>query len=324
MRRILLGALALAGLVVASARAEAGAALDRIRATHVLVCGTPTTVDDYAKTWTHGNLQRLAADQCRALAIATLGPHGKARLIGYPERGQGLAALRAGRIQVLLGDTPDPADAALYRVAYGPSLFEDGQGFLVARSAGIRTLEDFAGRQVCFIAGTAAERRLVAAFQARGIDFLPFPFEEMGEMEAALVTGHCAAITADRSALAVMRTGFHARIGDFVILDQTISQEPLAPVYRRGDPAWAAIVDGTIRTLAEAEALGVTQANFDAMKQSDDPAVAALLRTRAAPAIAAVGNAGEIFARDLGEHSPLHLERQAELVPSDAAGSLPR
>ena len=317
MRGLFFGILALAGLAAASPRAEAGAVLDRIHARQLLTCGTPTAVEDYSKSWTHGNLQPLAGDLCRALATATLGPHGKAKLIGYPARGQGLAAVRAGKIDVLIGDTPDPADAALYRVAYGPALFEDGQGFLVNRAAGITRLEDFAGRQICFIAGTAAETHLVATFQARGIAFLPFPFEEMGEMEAALVTGHCAAVTADRSALAVMRTGFHGRIDDFAILGETITREPLAPVYRQGDPAWAALVDGAIRTLTEAESLGVTQANAAAMKASQDPAIARLMRTPAAPAIAAVGNAGEIFARDLGDRSPLRLERQAALAAPD-------
>jgi len=313
MRKFLIGVLALAGL--AATPAQAGATLDRIHASHLLTCGTTTATDDYSKGWTHGNLNRLAGDFCQALAIAALGPEGKAKLIGYPGRNQALAAVKSGKIQVLLGDTPDPADAALYHAAYGPTLFEDGQGFLVPKAAGIQRLEDFAGRQICYIAGTAADRNLIASFQARHIAYLPFPFEEMGEMEAALVTGHCAAVTADRSALAVMRSGFHGRIGDFAILDQTITREPLAPVYRQGDPAWAALVDGTIHTLAEAERLGVTQANVAAMRAGTDPAITRLLKAPAARAIPRVGNQGEIFARDLGAQSPLHLERQAALSP---------
>jgi len=312
MRRFLMSALALAGLV-ATSEARAGATLDRIHASHLLTCGTTVATDDYSKSWTHGNLSRLAVDYCQALAIAALGPNGKAKLVGYPGRDQALRALKADKIQVLIGDTPDPAGAALYHIAYGPTLFEDGQGFLVAKTAGIHELADFAGRQICYIAGTAADRNLIASFGQHHIAYLPFPFEEMGEMEAALVTGHCAAITADRSALAVMRSAFHGRIHDFTILDQTITAEPLAPAYRRGDPAWAALVDGTVRTLADAERLGVTQANFTAMRANPDPAIARLIKTPPARAIPRVGNQGEIFARDLGEHSPLGLERQAAL-----------
>jgi len=314
MRGSFIGFLASAALALAT-DARAGATLDRIHATQLLTCGTTTALDDYSKSWTHGNLQRLAADYCQALAIAALGRRGRTRLIGFPARDQALAAVKSGKIQVLIGDTPDPADATLYHAAYGPSLFEDGQGFLVPKAAGLHRLEDLAGRQICYIAGTASDRNLIAGFQARGIAYLPFPFEEMGEMEAALVTGHCTAITADRSALAVMRSGFHGRAADFAILDQTITAEPLAPVYRRGDPAWAAVVDRTVGTLAEAERLGVTRANAATMATSTDPAIARLMRTPAARAIPRLGNQGEIFARDLGEHSPLRLERQAALSP---------
>jgi len=314
MRKTLLGALALAGLA-ATSDARAGATLDRIHATHLLTCGTTIAADDYSKSWTHGNLSRLAVDYCQALAIAALGPNGKAKLVGYPGRDQAFPALKAGKIQVLIGETPNPADATLYRAAYGPILFEDGQGFLVPKAAGIQKLDDFAGRQICYIAGTAADRNLIASFGPRHIAYLPFPFEEMGEMAAALVTGHCAAVTADRSALAVMRSAFHGRIRDFAILDQTITAEPLAPAYRRGDAAWGALVDGTVRTLADAERLGVTQANFAAMQSNKDPDIARLMKTPAARAIPRVGNQAEIFARDLGEHSPLGLERQAALTP---------
>lgn len=314
MRGSFIGFLAFAALAMAP-DARAGATLDRIHATRLLTCGTTTALDDYSKSWTHGNLQRLAADYCQALAIAALGRRGRTRLIGFPARDQALAAVKSGKIQILIGDTPDPADATLYHAAYGPSLFEDGQGFLVPKAAGLHRLDDLAGRQICYIAGTAADRNLIAGFQARGIAYLPFPFEEMGEMEAALVTGHCTAITADRSALAVMRSGFHGRAADFAILDQTITAEPLAPVYRRDDPAWAALVKATVGTLAEAERLGVTRANAATMAASTDPAIARLMRTPAARAIPRLGNQGEIFARDLGERSPLHLERQAAVNP---------
>ena len=140
MRKFLIGALALAGLATTEARA--GTTLDQIHRAHLLTCGTTTATDDYSKGWTHGNLNRLAGELCQAFAIATLGEHGRARLIGYPARDKALAAVKSGKIQVLIGDTPDPADATLYRAAYGPTLFEDGQGFLVPKAAGIRRLED--------------------------------------------------------------------------------------------------------------------------------------------------------------------------------------
>lgn len=54
-------------------------------------------------------------------------------------------------------------------------------------------------------------------------------------MEAALIGGSCDVVTADISALAAMRSGFHGRRADFVILPDTISQDPYAPVLRAQD-----------------------------------------------------------------------------------------
>jgi len=72
----------------------------------------------------------------------------------------------------------------------------------------------------------------------------------------------------------------------------------------------------------QAEEAGVTQANVAAMTKSDDITVARLLGTQrgygqylglddawAARVIAAVGNYGELFERDLGMRSPMRLAR---------------
>jgi hypothetical protein len=72
----------------------------------------------------------------------------------------------------------------------------------------------------------------------------------------------------------------------------------------------------------EAEELGVTQANAEQMLSSPNPAIRRLLglsgdhgplmgldRRWALNAIRAVGNYGEVFERNLGEGSPIKLQR---------------
>src|SRR5208282_5214826 len=100
-------------------------------------------------------------------------------------------------IALLMGTTPTIENGLAFNAAFAPPLFYDGQGFLVAKDAGIATLNDLAAKQICFIAGTDAEEGLRSMSTTRGIDYRPFPFEERGEMEAALFTGHCQAITGD-------------------------------------------------------------------------------------------------------------------------------
>ena len=67
------------------------------------------------------------------------------------------------------------------------------------KTMGIAFPKDLAGRKVCFISGFEIEAQLTSYMQREKIKFLPFPFQEEGEMEAALVTRNCAAVTADCS-----------------------------------------------------------------------------------------------------------------------------
>jgi general L-amino acid transport system substrate-binding protein len=101
-----------------------------------------------------------------------------------------------------------------------------------------------------------------------------------------------------------------------------IAKDPLAIVYRADDAQFATIVDWVVEALIQAEESGVTQANVAEMKKSDDEVVQRLLGTHrgygqylkledgwAANVIEAVGNYGEIFDRNLGEHSAMKLMR---------------
>jgi general L-amino acid transport system substrate-binding protein len=109
---------------------------------------------------------------------------------------------------------------------------------------------------------------------------------------------------------------------DHMILPEIISKEPLGPVVRQGDDKWFNVVKWTHFALLNAEELGVTQANVEEMKSSENPEIRRLLGAEgtfgtniglgndwAANAVKAVGNYGEIFARNIGADTPLGIER---------------
>jgi general L-amino acid transport system substrate-binding protein len=208
-------------------------------------------------------------------------------------------------------------------VGLGPVIFYDHQGILVNKATGIHSLNDLAGKKICFLVGTEIGVQLTAYMDRRKIKFIPGPFSEEGEMEAAFVTRNCAAVSADVSQLAYERIAFKNMAQNFAILPEVVGKDPLAPAYRPGDAAWAAVVAWTMYALIQAEESGVTQANVGAMKTgSSDAVVQRLLGAQrgwsqsigldddwAARVIESVGNYGEMFARDLGAGSPMHLER---------------
>lgn len=319
--RLFAGAV-LAALALGAPHARAADTLDHVRAAGALTCGVVTEETDYTKDDTHGGLDDLGRELCKAVATAALGAHARATVLGHPDEQTALKALAAGREDLLIGVTPTATKAAVYGVSFGPPVFFDGQGFMVDRASGIRSVADLAGRQVCYLDNTDSEWQLAPRLEARGVALRRFPFQETGEMDAALVTGHCAAETADVSALAEQRAAFHDRRKDFVILPETVTFDPLAPAVRQGDPRWAEIVAWSVAALIQAEASGVTQANVHAMRASTDPTIRRLLGGDRAVAqalgladdwaavmIAAVGNYGEVYARTLGPGTELDLPR---------------
>ena len=311
--------------------AHAGETLHKIMAAGTLRCGLVSDEEDYSEADRHGDLSRLGADYCRALAAELFADASHARFLTLRDEPDGLAALRDDKVDVLLGATPNPAIGSIYRVAYGPPIFFDGQGFLVSGRSGIRTLADLGGRHVCFINASPPEQLLYDALDPRlKTPSVHFPFSERGEMVDAFIAGHCDAITGDISWMANIRAGIEARSRDVSILPDTLSIDPFAPAYRLGDAQFAALVDWTVWALLQAEAHGVTQANVASLRSSADPVARRLAgatpwiaRSLSLPddafarAIAAVGNAREIYERDVGSGSALQLPRGRNALAAD-------
>ena len=83
--------------------------------------------------------------------------------------------------------------------------------------------------------------------------------------------------TSDKSQLASARQGF-ANPDDHMILDITISKEPLTPVVPQGDDQWFDIVKVVVWGLINAEELGVNQGNVEQMKSGDNIESSPLVR----------------------------------------------
>ena len=297
--------------------------LDKVQSSHVLSCGLVKEEPDYTKRDAHGNRAAFDADFCKAVGAAVLGDHARLTLTAYPDEESALKALRAGEIALVATATPNLGTASgLSGIRFAPVLLFDGQGFLVPKSLGMKDARQLSGKKICFLAETEVEENLHGWVEREKIDFVPFPFQEEGEMAAAFVTGNCAALAGDVTHLAFTRALFRSRAKEYDILPDLIALDPLAPAYRAGDEQWAAIVDWTRAALVQAEQSGITAANLTTMKQCKDPAVRKLLGTEAgvgravglddrwaARVIQAVGNFGEMYERDLGEGSLLKIPR---------------
>ena len=322
--------------------------LAHVRQTKILRCGINQETAEYSSTDDHGARIAFDTDICQAVAVAILGPRARTIITTYPDDVASTAALRNRKIDLIPTQTLDLTHASGPALTFSPPLLYDGVGFLVPTTPALTRADQLANKKICFLGETQVEVALRAWFSEQHLQFLPFPFQEEGEMEAAFVTGNCAALAGDLTRLATTRLAFGPLASRYVLLPDQISQDPLATASRADDPAFAKIVFWTIEVLLNAEQIGLTQhgatqlSSRSAPLSSGDPALSArseaegsasaspppnptlqiltgqtheigshlgLDNAWATRVIAAVGNYGELYNRDLGDGTSLRLPR---------------
>ena len=317
-RRLLVPAL----LLLLATPLLAQATLAKVKATGQLTCGLNREEPEYSNLDAHGNRALFDVDLCKAVAIAVLGPNARFNVVPFPDEQASLAALKVGTVDLIATATPSLTANAALDLAFGRIMLFDYQALMVNPALGVHAPRDLAGKKVCFLAETDIEVRLQAWAAREKISFIPFPFQEEGEMEAAFLTNNCAAITADATQLAYERIAFRTKGRDYLILPDVIAKDPLATATRGDDRHWSALVNWVEEALVQAEESGITAANVDAMKSTPDLALQLLLGaipgigkplglddSWAARIIKGVGSYGEIFERDLGPATPMRLDR---------------
>ena len=295
-----------------------------MKAANALKCGVDFEEAEYSTKDAHGNHSLFDLDLCKAIAVAVLGPNAKFTAVPYRAEEDALKGLKSGAVDVLATASPNYMNTAAEGIGFTRPVFYDFQGLLVNKTLGIHSAKHLAGKKVCFIDGTELQNQIDGYMRREGIKYIPFPFQEEGEMEAALITGNCAAVTADVSQLAYERIAFKGAARLYEILPDVIGRDPLAIAFRSDDPKWGTLLGWIFSALVQAEESGVTQSNVATMKSSTDPVIERLLGTQrgygqylglddawAVRTIEAVGNYSELFDRDLGTRSAMRLDRGA-------------
>ncbi len=262
-------------------------------------------------------------DLCKAIAAAVFGEGGADQVEVRGTTGTDrFPVLQAGEVDVLIRNTTwtISRDTSL-GFDFGPTTFYDGQGMMVRTESGIETLEDLEGGAVCVQAGTTTEKNLADVFRGLDVSIETLTYPDNPTTTAAYQDGVCDGFTTDKSGLIATRSTFDDPEAH-VILDATMSKEPLGPLWRHGDNNWGDIVTWSTYCTMQAEELGITSENVDDMLGSDDPVVQGLLGQGddlgqalnlsadfCYQIIKQVGNFGEIYDRNLGSQTNINLAR---------------
>jgi general L-amino acid transport system substrate-binding protein len=312
-----------AGLCLAVATLLVGASafgttLEDIKKRGALKCGVNTNLPGFSYLDSKGERQGFDIDFCRALAAA-IGV--KAEFVPSTAKDR-FTQLQSGETDVLYRNTTVTMsrDTKL-GLDFAAINYYDGQGFMVRKSLKIKGAKQLNGATVCVETGTTTEKNLADWFRTNKLQFKALTFEGNDPTRQAYEAGRCDAYTTDASGLAASRLTMKVP-DDHMILPEIISKEPLGPMTRHGDNQWTDVVRWVYFAHLIAEEKGITQANVEQMKSSDDPEVKRMLggtdsvgpdtglpQDWAVRAIKAEGNYGEIFDRNIGPKSALKLER---------------
>jgi len=318
-RTVFLGALAAAGL---AAGASAAATLDDVKARGTLNCGVATGLVGFAAPDANGNWEGFDVAVCRAVAAAVLDDPSAVEFV--PTTGKTrFTALASGEVDMLARNTTwtFSRDVDLKFEFVGINYY-DGQGFMLPKELGVSSATELEGATVCIQTGTTTELNLADYFRKNNMEYEPVPIETNAEAQQQYLAGACDVYTTDASGLAATRAAFE-NPGDHVILPEIISKEPLGPLVRHGDNQWGDVVRWTLNALIAAEELGITSANIEELSEgTNSPEINRILGTEgnlgemlgldadwAKRAIMANGNYGEIFAKNIGESTPIGLAR---------------
>lgn len=295
--------------------------LQKVKKNGHVRCGVNQGLVGFSTPNSKGQWEGIDVDYCRALASAIFGDDSKVKYIPLSGQ-QRFTALQSGEIDVLSRNTTMTLsrDTAL-GLNFGPTLFYDGQGFMVRKSDGIKSAKELDGASICVQQGTTTELNLSDYFRARKLKFKPVVFEDVTEVSKAFMSKRCDVITADASALAADRSKV-ANPDAYLILPEVISKEPLGPAVRHGDDSWADIVRWTLYALLTAEELEIDSKSVDSFLKSDSPQIKRFLGVNPGNGkslgldekwaywiIKKVGNYSEVFERNVGMGSALKIIR---------------
>jgi general L-amino acid transport system substrate-binding protein len=311
----------LALAVIFAAQSASAQTLKTVKDRGMLNCGSNGTLAGFGLPDAQGKWTGLDVDFCRAVAAAIFNDASKVKFVPLSAKDR-FTALQSGEVDVLARNTTwtSSRDSSLGLNFAGVDYY-DGQGFMVRKALKVNSALELNGASVCVQQGTTTELNLSDFFRAHNMQVKTVTFATANEAVKAYDAGRCDAYTTDASGLYAERLRL-ANATDHIVLPEIISKEPLGPAVRHGDDQWFDIVKWTLYAMINAEELNITSKNIDEMTKSTNPDVKRFVGTEgnygeqlgltkewAVGIIKLVGNYGEVFEANVGQGSPLKIER---------------
>jgi glutamate/aspartate transport system substrate-binding protein len=149
-----------------------------------------------------------------------------------------------GTVDIECGSTTNNA-ARQKQVAFGLTTYVTEVRMAVKANSGITSINQLKGRNVVTTTGTTSVQHLRKHERASGIDFKEIFAKDHAESFLMLESGRADAFVMDDNILAGNIANSKSP-GDFRIVGEVLSVEPIAIMFRRDDPAFKKAVDDSI------------------------------------------------------------------------------
>jgi glutamate/aspartate transport system substrate-binding protein len=157
-----------------------------------------------------------------------------------------LPFVKDGKVDIECGNTTATAERAK-QVDFTVPTFIAGSGVMVRSELKVTTLKDLRGKKIAVTAGSTGEKIIARANEA-SMGLVVTPVKSNSEAFAALQSRQADAWVTDDILLAAYRAQ-HSNPKEFELLVKRHTIEPLALMYRKGEPDFAQRVDRELITM---------------------------------------------------------------------------
>jgi len=243
-------AVAVALAAVGSVHAQANDTLAKIKAAGKVVIGTRDSSAPLAYTTGDGKYSGYHVEICNRIVDAiktSLKAPNLATEYTLVTSQNRIPLVVNGTVDLECGSTTNNASRQ-QQVAFAPTTYVTNVRIAVKASSGIHSIADLKGKKVATTTGTTSVQLLRKHERAQGVQFDEVFGKDHADSFLLLESGRADAFVMDDNILAgnIVNAKTPA---DFKIVGETLSEEPIAIMYRKEDPAFKKVVDDAVKAM---------------------------------------------------------------------------
>ena len=314
-------------LAALPAMAAPSAGLRFIKSDRIIRCGSNLSISAYSRKNSDGQWEGIDPTLCSIFAMAVFGNPANYEMVHVtPEQAD--TALATQKIDVMLGNSYSTASSELAgHTLPAATLYHDRLVFLAKTEEQPKSMQDFANQNVCIVARSPDLQNFDQYVRTYGLDFHLLQFANFASAKASFMLNRCKLLVGYETVLVDMKNEFSGR-KDIRLLPEKIDVSPVYALAAKDNGDLQAIIKWIVNALIMAEEYGINSKNAAIMTGDNNLSLRNLLGTNPEiwkklglqpdwlkKAVMRYGNYGEIYEKNLGQESPLKLQRgQSRLI----------